>query len=242
MRVCSTGKVYKARPRGGRALQCSLSGSCTLGISIGADFHEAGKLEATVLWLSEHFDSCAILLCDTLQRYNYDSYFRGEHEVALSEALQSGDEWLKRNKKILSRFAIPVTITRWEDWREHSGFESRLESITQIWQESEEMQRLILDDIQRFIANNPLSPEQFPLKARIAAGAHYLLEELAGLSLFADEYGSLEVYAGAKIRAIEYLKDCKDSRAPESFKAMRSIKIDFVRLKSLEAPQAAIAV
>ncbi len=222
---------YRVRPRGGAEAQKTLNGRCTLGISMGAHFHEQDKFFSTVLWVNQTFDSCTTLLCDTLQRFGTLEYFRGDLEGAEARSRQEGEEWISRNAGALQSFTIPHKLMRWDDIRLDSAFSKRLEDILELYAESEEMQSLIQEDCLRFINNNPMPGVSE--SDRIVASRDFLLEEIAGLTLFAERFGPQEVYAGAKIKAIEYLKTCDDKRVPSSVHGMFSIKIDFIKRKNL---------
>lgn len=225
----STNKSYRVEVIDKRYGDWSGERRCSLGISLGAHYHERGKFRATVDWVSDRFESCAIILCDTLQRFNSPAFYRGDEAAALRDAIAFGDDWLRRNSDSLAAFSIPHVVSRWEDWRNHPDFKRTLALLEKIWAKDSKLQEIVTTDVARFIKNNPLSDGQKEIspQLRINSGISYMLEEMAGLALFAKEHGSFEVYAGPKITAIDYLIKERPGEIPLELLTWRSLKIDF---------------
>lgn len=90
---------------------------CIMLISVGQKYHEGGELSAAVKLADKHFAFCNIMVCDTLQRHSLKlDYPQSTDEEIFSLSKKLGDEWIERNTKSLSNFAIPYTITRWDHW------------------------------------------------------------------------------------------------------------------------------
>ena len=229
----NTSKSYRVKVIDKEITDWSMERHCTLGISLGAHYHEGGKFRATVGWVSQNFDSCAIVVCDTLQRFNLPSYYLGNENSARLAALALGDEWLSRNSAAIELFSIPCQITRWEEWRTHPDFQSTLNQLEYVWQQDAGLRAIIEVDVARFIRNNPLADEShaFNFEDRLMGGIRYILEELAGLALFSRQHGAFEVYAGPKIKALNYLKQIQPASTPKEILSLRFLKIDFQSIR-----------
>jgi tRNA-dependent cyclodipeptide synthase len=204
------------------------SRNITLGISVGQHYHEGGKFQATVDWVGKYFTSCSILVCDSLHRFNERAYYVGARDQALQAAIDSGTDWLKRNHEALASIKIPVSITRWEDWRLHPDYEAVHREIERVFDSDSGMQGVVAEGIEVYIDNQIRkgSFDQSEATERRATSASYLIEELAGLTLFARRHGTLEAYAGSKILALDYLRASGRTDLPEPLLKIRSIKIN----------------
>lgn len=207
-------------------------GRITLGISVGAHYHEGEKFSATMRWAQEHFNSCAIIVCDSLHRYNEPEHYSGDPAKALEKCLASGEDWLKRNLSAILSSTIPCTVTRWEDWRLHPDFNHVHRQIMGVYAQDAGMRASVEAGAQRYLRNNPVLSDCLG-EARARGCSLYILEELAGLTLFARQYGLWEAYAGAKIAALEYLKSAQRADLPEPLLEIRSLKI---HLKEVRLP------
>lgn len=200
---------------------------CGLGISIGAHYHESDKFNASLNWIGSNFQKCEILLCDTLHRYNYDSYNKDDEKTALLMAKQRGDQWIERNSKAIISSPIPINISRWDEWLSHNDYKDTLTNVKNLWLQNKSMQNAINTDVMRYIENNSL--QKSSRENSIENGTNYLLEELAGLSLFYKYRTPLELYIGPQIKALTYLKNDNPLGVPDSLLKQRYIKISFKR-------------
>lgn len=91
--------AYKVKVKHGD--DWKLHDTCCLDISVGKNYHEGVKLEATIGWAQHRFKHVAVAVNDTLQRFNA-MFTGGMTEAEAAElARQKGDEWILRNKEIL---------------------------------------------------------------------------------------------------------------------------------------------
>lgn len=202
----------------------------TLGISVGAHYHEGAKFAATMRWVEQHFQSCAILVCDSLHRYNEPQYYAGDLETALATSIKNGTDWLERNSIAITSASIPCAVTRWEDWRLHPDFHATYEQIARVHADDAGLRDSVDESVQRYLRHHPAANED--ISGQRAEGSRfYILEELAGLTLFARQNGTWEAYAGSKIAALDYLKSTQRNDLPEPLLDIRSIKIHLKEIR-----------
>ena len=220
----STYKLEVARGEGDDWRACR---RVTVGISVGAHYHEGAKFQATMKWVAENFDSCTVLICDSLHRFNEQDYYSGAHEAALRKSILSGTEWLERNRASISSCPIPCVVTRWEEWRLHLDFPKVREQICGVYDQDPWMQAAVTLSVDRYVSNSLRRGEvpDVSIEARSEASRLYIIEELAGLTLCARAHGTLEIYAGSKIPALDYLKEKKRADLPEPLLEIRSLKV-----------------
>ncbi|PIR10251.1 MAG: hypothetical protein COV52_09845 [Gammaproteobacteria bacterium CG11_big_fil_rev_8_21_14_0_20_46_22] len=98
---------------------------CLLTISVGQEVHEREHFEATIELVNASFDSCIMLIDDSLQRHTMalesekdaDSFYRG--------SIEAGDQWLERNAMYYGKLAILSKIVRWDQWLLHPNFQAQ---------------------------------------------------------------------------------------------------------------------
>lgn len=96
---------------------------CIITISVGQPPHEGKKFQETLALINRSFKGCMIAVCDTLQRYSNAVTRTNKTPDDLCEASRKeGDKWLERNKKAIESLTIPCKISRWDEWKDHIGF------------------------------------------------------------------------------------------------------------------------
>ena len=83
--------------------------ACVLTISVGQKNHESHKLHAAIDAVNKSFNSCIIMLCDTLQRHTLKIQSDKDENQLYGESLIAGDDWLTRNNLFLSKLTIETS-------------------------------------------------------------------------------------------------------------------------------------
>jgi tRNA-dependent cyclodipeptide synthase len=202
---------------------------CTLGISVGEHFHEGAKLTATLKWAEGRFQRFHVFLCDTIHRFNYPCYFKGDQELAANLARQAGDEWLNRNISAFEGIKLPYEISRWDDWVKLPGFVARYGQMQSLFENNEALRAALTKDASRYLDNNweKLKDEGITYQERVHGGIAYMLEELSVLAIIAETVSPLEIYAGPDSQAAQACKTDVVADAPLGLEMRRSVRIDF---------------
>lgn len=95
---------------------------CALTISVGQKAHEDDVFEATVDLVEKSFQSCVVLVDDTLQRHTMALSGKENADFFYEIALKEGDLWIERNKIFLNQLSISKEILRWDSWLKHPAF------------------------------------------------------------------------------------------------------------------------
>jgi hypothetical protein len=93
--------------------------SCVLPISVGWDSHEDGFIESTLEMVDRKFNSCRIVVCDTLQVHTLKhtkSELAPKYLSYEEYAYDLGSEWIKRYSHLIERMNINVHLTRWGEY------------------------------------------------------------------------------------------------------------------------------
>ena len=131
--------------------------SLLLGISVGGDAHEGERLSAIVDGINRIHDNdkvihCDIMLCDTLQRYNYMIDGKTDEEVAIRLSKAEGEAWIKRNKPILEKLKLSYRIIRWDECRSDSQYQTAISEVKDKYNKDPKFQEAISRSTQTFLS------------------------------------------------------------------------------------------
>lgn len=153
-------KIYRARFR---AVKPEAKHKSTiLLISIGQEYYEGPKFEATIDLINRcDFKSCTVMLADSLQRYNYMNHMN-ERE-AIEAAIKNRNSWIKRNQYILNKLEIPNAIVHWDQHLTNKDFfNQHLDILKNAYSSDIEVKTAIDNTIEKYfirrhdiLANHP---------------------------------------------------------------------------------------
>jgi len=95
---------------------------CLLTISVGQEVHEAQHFESTVQLVNDSFDSCIMLIDDSLQRHSMALGYKQSADDFHQQSIIAGDQWLQRNAVYYEKLTILEKIVRWDHWLQHPSF------------------------------------------------------------------------------------------------------------------------
>ncbi|WP_287812799.1 tRNA-dependent cyclodipeptide synthase [Pseudomonas sp.] len=144
-------------------------------ISVGQDYHEGGKFEATIdLVNRQGFASCTIAVADILQRHNLSSY---SYEEVYKVSAASGEQWLARNQGAINRLATVTRILRWEECLLDPGYRPLLDRVQFEYENNRDYRAEVNGTIGLFLDRlHKRDPEADLEEARFRC-LNYLIEE-----------------------------------------------------------------
>ena len=178
---------------------------CIMPISVGIMVHEGEKFLATMQLVNQHFQSCVLLIDDSIQRYTMQI---DEPHCSLDtlyiKAVSIGDQWLQRNRSIYETLTIPYKILRWDDWRNHKEFQHFYNKVENLYSHDELYKKAIYKNIDDFLKRYVVrsSQKNFDKKHAIECCLQYLKEECAVMCLWALEGFDFEVYPSSRNKAM----------------------------------------
>lgn len=179
---------------------------CIMPISIGQKVHEGAKFSAVIKLISSYFNSCTILVDDSIQRYTKQI---GNQHLSLEElrkiAITEGDEWLERNKPSYEQLTIPYKISRWDDWYKHSDYQSSYNKVNNLYQSDETYRQIVHDNIKEFIERHTayMDVKEYDHQHAFDNCLQYLKEECSVMCLWAIEKYDFEVYPSGRNQAMK---------------------------------------
>lgn len=96
---------------------------CLLTISVGQEVHEDDKLFKTIELVNNTFQSCVLMIDDTLQRHSMaieTDFTSGD--ALLDVSREAGQNWLVRNREAIKQLTIPHKTVTWDAWLNHPKF------------------------------------------------------------------------------------------------------------------------
>lgn len=190
---------------------------CIMPISIGQKVHESDKFLAVINLINSHFNSCTILIDDSIQRYTKQI---GNQHLSLEDlsrvAIKEGGEWLERNSSIYKQLNIPYKILKWDDWRNHNDYQSSYNAVEELYMDDEVYHKIVNDNIEEFIERHTLymGIKEYDHQHAFNNCLKYLKEECGVMCLWALENYDFEVYPSGRNNAMNatyerLIKPCK---------------------------------
>ncbi|GAA0390038.1 hypothetical protein Acor_46630 [Acrocarpospora corrugata] len=200
------------------------SEACHLLISVGQPYHEGEKLAAIVDWVNGRFRKCHVTVADTLYRHNLGALDGIGPELAHETAAQHGRAWARRNRPILVRLAMPVTLRRWDDWLTHPGYPAARAAVDRFLTVEPRFAALVDEHVGQILARVRARGTQVTSSAGFR---EFLVEELACMELFTGVLQAAEVYPGSLGLAMEGCRTLPG--APAGLVSRRVAQLDFRR-------------
>lgn len=165
-------------------------------ISVGQDYHEGGKLAACIELLNRKFDSCHIVLCDSLQRYTLQIKNPSLPQDKLYEmAMDNGDKWTNNNKGALEKFLIPYHVSRWNEWLKKPDYNHAKHKIDMLYETNPRFREAFNQIAETFYARSKQSESPILEKNLfLSLCIHYIKEECTVLLLWAETESNFIVY------------------------------------------------
>lgn len=201
-----------------------------LHISVGQDYHEGEKFQATVAWARGNFDDVIICVNDTLQRHNF--IFQGKTpEEAHRISKAAGEDWIERNTTPEMRTDPHVKIVRWDDWIHLDNYDDTLNRVSNristdmvygkaieteavnFWERMKKRSGFKSDD----------QKDDF-----VEHSKNYLLEECAVFSMMFRRAKAADIYPGSTLIPCQLFK-------PNKIATRGFTRIDFKKVTSAQS-------
>jgi hypothetical protein len=179
--------------------------TCLFTISVGQQTHEGEYFRSTVDLLSDSFQSCVMLVDDSLQRHTMAIGREEGPDFFYDTAIEEGNLWLERNRMYYSRLKNLRKIVRWDAWLKHPKFNETKKAIKKLINEDSIYARAFSDSINEFVAKRQGRVESdagFDINRAKKLSFDFILEECAALCLWTELGCDYEVYPNLHNAAI----------------------------------------
>jgi len=203
----SLSKVSPAR------LRSSLSEyqQCIFGISLGSkNFVERERLEACIKWISENFNTCLVLVTDSIYRLTIEVRQEARGDAALLEALRTGEQYIKDNYSLFEQYSgsCQFKFQKASEIQQQSEFDRYYQELQIFYKKNESFQSLVNLFAQKYLSR----VQPMATNPREHIGITYLLEESALNACLAQQGWLVVVYPGS----IKTFEDISEGLHPEA--------------------------
>jgi tRNA-dependent cyclodipeptide synthase len=201
-------------------------------ISVGQEYHEGDKFKAMAHWGRDRFEKIYFCVNDSLQRFNIMFENSLTEDLANSQALEKGDQWINRNMPVIK--GIPqAQILRWDELRTRESYSKGHLKTQWLYTNNKEFRQAIdlnIADIwnrRRQLSPTLYSEDKFDEFKGLSK--RYLLEEMTIFSQMYESEDAIDVYPGTTLFAATLFQGRKVEGAPEGLGKGHFSRIDFVR-------------
>lgn len=174
--------------------------SCIIPVCHGSQDMHGKRFFSYVDEAAKHYKHCHLVVCDTLDVHNMASSpdLWGQ---ALETAQVMGDLWLRKHlRHVEEAFAGNITLARWNDIKADLTFAAKYAEAKRLYAESTEVKAWVNGVCQMYadIAAERQRVRGFipDVDGLFQRSLNYMLEEIAGTSIYYNWYQSPAVYPG----------------------------------------------
>lgn len=205
-----------------------------LQISVGQEYHEGDKFEATINWAKHRFEKTIICVNDTLQRFNFSYKTNMDTSQALFVSESEGAAWVERNKRYIEQLPN-FELYRWENWRSHPAYAAEYEYVTNLYQKDNLVKDLVLQNVLDFWKRRERKADMsgdYHFDTFKKASIEYLLEETAVFFLMFKKERAVDIYPGSTLLPCVLAKQYCSGQELYELGERAFTRIDFSRTQS----------
>ena len=216
-------KVFPAR------LRSSLSEyqKCVFIISLGSkNFVDNRRIEACIKWISQNFQACVVLVCDSVYRLTIEIRQGLKGDEARLEAIRTGEKFINENCLLFEQYSrsCRFEFKMASQIEKQSEFEMYYQDLQCLYQKEQSFQRTVNSFAQKYLNRvEQVEKENKQIKESLQEKRHlsitYLLEESALSVYFVKGGWSVFVYPGS-IKMFEEISEGLHPEVPEPLKQM----------------------
>ncbi|MGD1912020.1 MAG: tRNA-dependent cyclodipeptide synthase [Rivularia sp. (in: cyanobacteria)] len=219
----SLGKVSPSR------LRSSLSeyNKCVFGISLGSkNFVDSKRIEACIKWISENFQSCLVLVADSVYRLTIEVRQGIKGDEAKLLAIRTGEEFVNKNNFLFDKYcgSCEFEFKMASQIEKESEFEIYYQELQCLYQKDQSFQKIINSFAEIYLNRGEQVKEENKqiedsLQKKMYLSTTYILEESALNACLVKQGWSVFVYPGS-IKTFEEISEGLHPQVPEPLKQM----------------------
>ncbi len=169
------------------------------------------NFEVTVKAIAERIPHAIIMLCDTLDTHN----LVGKSDDPRKTAIENGNTWWAQMEPVVANYFQSYEIKRWQDVQADQSYHQRLDLIKRIYHTHHEIKAIVDGFARAHNLEQKIRMIQkglpFNVEEGIQRSVAYLLDEIAGDTIYADWYPDIpEAYNGAYFADINLFNRTND--------------------------------
>ena len=211
---------------------------CLLTISVGQEVHENEKFETTIDLIHHSFDSCIMLIDDSLQRHTMVLDRKENADELYAFSIEEGDRWLIRNEQYYNRLTNLKEIIRWDKWLKHPDYIAQQQTIKTVINNDIQYKSIFNETITEFLTRyfaRIINKNDFDKERAYSLCFDYLLEECTAMTLWPELKCQFEVYPSKRNFAMD--ETHKRFVLPHYPDLLHAVAIKFKNRKQLKPQQ-----
>jgi tRNA-dependent cyclodipeptide synthase len=198
--------------------------SCILPISLGSKNFAPKRLQASIRWVSENFNSCLVLVGDSVYRLTLEvrGLAQPEGNESLTQALDAGQVFLQENRLWFEDYATACDFTfkSLSEIETQPNFVVYYQELQLLYQTNESFTRLVNSFAETFLSRGEQGKVvESAQQDKKQLAINYLLEESALFTCLAEEGWCVFVYPGS-IKTFEEIAEGLHPGVPFFLKQM----------------------
>jgi tRNA-dependent cyclodipeptide synthase len=203
---------------------------CMLGVSLGNANFEGARLEASIEWISERFEQCALVLGDSVYRLTLQLLEGLDEDAARAKALATGDEFERVYRPLLAQFGgkCRFEIIRFSAVEQQASFAGHLAALHSMADSDAGFARSVNGFADLYLGRGDkldANPHAVDGDRAAAIARSYLIEESALFCCLEEMGWPVLVYPGS-IDSIADLCDGRFAGTPEPLTRMAFLSLD----------------
>lgn len=194
---------------------------CVFAISLGSkNFAYSERIEACIKWISKKFNSCVVLVGDSVYRLTIEVRSKLKGDEALSLALNTGHEFIKERRLLFEQYSgsCQFEFKLLSEIEKRSDFKIYYEELQGLYRKNESFQSMVNSFAQTYLnRGEQVTDEQVEDLRQKYLARTYLLEESALFACVAKEGWLVFVYPGS-IKSFEEIAEGLHPEVPEPLK------------------------
>jgi tRNA-dependent cyclodipeptide synthase len=203
---------------------------CMLGVSLGNANFEGARLEASVEWISERFERCAVVVGDSVYRLTLQLLEGLDADAARAKALEAGVDFCRLYAPMLAQFGgkCQFEFIRFSEVEQAASFAGHLTQLQALAHDDVAFARSISDFADLYLGRgDKLDANPFAVDADAAAviASAYLIEESALFCCLEEMGWPVLIYPGS-IDSIADLCEGRFAGAPEALARLAFLSLE----------------
>ena len=201
---------------------------CYLGISLANPVFDKNNLTSLLLWASENFKQCLIVIGDELCRFNQKILYGLGEDECLNAARALGDIFIENYSAVFEQFDRDVIkISRWGEHVESDMYRKSREVLEGIFINNSEFKSMIEKDAVSFVKRQKKHDTEFAVgdDEAIDLCCKYLLEEIAVFNILSEQGWRIELYPGSELNVLAEVAKGKFPDVPQGLKNRINVEL-----------------
>lgn len=208
-----------------RNLNGSLSeyNKCVFGISLGSkNFVDERKVEACIKWISENFQQCLVLVCDSIYRLTIEVRQGLKEDEAWLEAIRSAENFVNEKYVMFDKYSesCRFEFAMASEVEKEPDFDIYYEKLKYLYKDNEAFQSMVNSFAKTYLSRvEREKTEQMDELKQQQLAITYLIEESAFTACIVKKGWPVVVYPGS-IKTFEEISEGLHPEVPEPLKQM----------------------